>query len=286
MSTLTNLQPLESYTHSSYDASKNHLKELWFKCHSQGFSYAIFDGHLKQVEMYFNFEVADFYQVSPQTFHGFLDAIDVFINDFKSVKIIFESQTYTLMPAALFNEEDSAACYGLKYTLSENEHLLNQRIPDFGAQIIYAVPRFMLNALLSKFTDSSLREQVKIYHHAFALLSALYYQTYHLNKEVCYLNISEKTFDVVLIKNSSLHFCNTYVYNNPEDVLYFVMHAYQNSQLQPEANECFYSGFHTNEKNIRELLNSYIKSVKTIQLCQMPSVVVNPSTLFLLQHCA
>lgn len=250
-----------------------------------GFSYAIFDAHQKQV-MYFNrFEVADFFEISSNTFQELLDGIDVFLNDFKSIKILFENATYTLMPAALFDEEEALPCYELKYSLGANERLLNQRIPDFGAQIIYAIPEFMLNILLSKFTESSLRERIKIFHHVHALLSGLYYQTNHLNKEVCYVNLSEKTFDIVLIKNSSLHFCNTYLLNNPEDVLYFVMHAYQNNQLNPEIHECYLSGTNTQIKIIKELLYTYIKNIKPIELSNKPSSELSSSNLFLLQHC-
>lgn len=285
MSTLINLEPIESYSHDSYDPSQNHLCELWFMCHSTGFSYAIFDGHLKTVVNYNSFEVIDFYQISPNTLQGFLDGIAVFLNDFKSVKIVFENQFYTLMPAALFDEEEVAAYYNLKYKLAEHEQLLNQRIPDFGAQIIYAVPQFMFNQLLGKFAESSIRERIKVFHHAHALLSALYYQTNHLNKEVCYVNFCDKTFDIVLIKKSGLHFCNTYNYNNPEDVLYFVMHAYQNNQLNPEVNECYLSGYHIELKVIKELLFTYLKNTKDIELSHVPASVHQPSTIFLLQHC-
>jgi hypothetical protein len=285
LSTLTNLQAIESYTSNDYDPGQNHLKELWFQCHSQGFSYAIFDAYHKNVLYYDNFEVADFYGISPNTFEEFLNNIDVFLQDFKNIKVLFESPYYTLMPAALFEEEEAKACYGLKYKIGENEILLNQRIPDFGAHIIYAVPAAILNIILSKFSDSSIRERIKLFHHAQAFLSALYYRTNHLNKEVCYVNLGEKTFDVVLIKNSALTFCNTYIYNNIEDVLYFVMNVYQSNQLEPAVYECYLSGSHPEFNKVRELLRTYIRNIKTLQLDNTPSDHVNPSTIFLLQHC-
>jgi hypothetical protein len=285
LSTLTNLQPIETYSSDDYDPMQNHLRELWFLCHPRGFSYAIFDGHHKKTLYYNNFEVPDFFEISPPTFEELLNNIDIFLNDFKNIKILFESPYYTLMPAALFEEAEAEACYSLKYTLGEQEVLLNQRIPDFGAQILYAVQKTTLNILLDKFTDSSIRERVRIFHHAHALLSGLYYRTNHLNKEVCYVNLCERTFDVVLIKNSALHFCNTYNYNNMEDVLYFVMHAYQSNQLKPDAYECHLSGYHEEFMAIKDLLHTYIKNIKTIQLDNTPSSYVNPSTIFLLQHC-
>ncbi len=285
MSTLTNLQAIESYTSEHYAPSQNHLRELWFMCHAQGFSYAIFDGYQKQVLEYHSFEVADFFIISPETLRGLLNNIDVFLNDFKSVKIIFENTFYTLLPAALFEEEEAATYYQLKYELQDGMQLLNQRIPDFGAQIVYAVPQFMLNELLSKFTDSSIRERVKVFHHAQALLSSLYYQTAHLNKEVCYLNLGEKSFDIVMIKNSNLHFCNSYPYHNPEDVLYFVMHTYQSHQLKPEICECCFSGSNPQESKIKEIVNTYIKNTHDVVISQVPASVQHPSTLFLLQHC-
>ncbi len=285
MSTLTNLQPIESYTSDDYDPLQNHLQELWFQCHARGFSYAIFDWHHKRFLNYNNFEVTGFYEIHPATFEEYLNNIDVFLNDFKNIKIIFENANYTLMPAALFDEEEALACYSLKFKLNDEEQLLNERIPDFGARIIYAVPKTILNLLLAKFTDSSLRERIKIFHHAHALLSCLYYRTNHLNKEVCYVNLCEETFDVVLIRNSALHFCNTYNFNNIEDVLYFVMHAYQNNQLEPEIYECCLSGHHAEFLKIKELLHTYIKNIKAIPLDNTPSEYVNPSTIFLLQHC-
>ncbi len=258
---------------------------MWFGCYTDGFCYAIFDGHLKQIVKYHSFEVPDFYQVRSTTFQEFLDGIDVFINDFKSIKIVFENPFYTLMPAALFDEDEASSYFNLKYSLVETDQLLNQRIPDFGAQIIYSVQKHILNLLLSKFTESSIRERLKVYHHAHALLSGLYYQTNHLNTEVCYVNLCEKTFDVVLIKNSGLHFCNTYNFNNPVDVLYFVMHAYHSNQLNPEVYDCYVSGKNTHLMEIKALLFTYIKNIRDIELMHVPSPGIHSSTLFLLQHC-
>jgi glycosyltransferase involved in cell wall biosynthesis len=284
VSTLTNLQPLESYIAESYTASKNHLRELWFMCHSRGFSYAVFDGYDKALLKYHSYEVADFFIISPATLQEFLDAIDVFLSDFKNIKIVFENPNYTLTPAALFDEEETENYYKLKYTLGDGEQLLNQRIPDFGAQVIYAVPEFMLNLVVAKFTESSVRDRIKIFHHIHILLSALYYQTSHLNREVCYVNLSGKTFDIVLVRNSALIFCNTYTYNNPEDVLYFVMHLYQSHKLNPETDECMVSGENTDKAAIRELLYTYIKNVTPVTLSPIQQTL-QPSSIFLLQHC-
>jgi len=285
VNTLTNLQPQESFTSHEYDAHRNYLHELWFLCKPNGFEYAIFDAHHKEIHLFNSYQVADFFNIGAKTLSGFLDHIELFLNDFKNIKVVFENPNYTLMPSPLFDEAEALSCYNLKYTLGESEKLLHKRIADFGAHVIYAVPSFMFNNLIAKFTDSSLREHVKVYHHIHALLSGLYYQTYHLNKEICYINLCEKSFDIILIKNSKLHFCNTYPYHNPEDILYFVMHTYQSNLLQPDNHECYLIGTNPDKNIISGLLNDYLKNIFNISLYSLPTDIINPSTIFLLQYC-
>jgi hypothetical protein len=279
MSTLTNLLPIESFTREEYDASLNRSRELWILVHENGFCYCIADTYQKQVMAFNAFEVTGLFQVSRQTWKGFLDGLDDFILDFKNIRIMFQHPWFTLVPASLFDESEARAYFEMKFSLDENSKLLNQRIADFNAQLIYSVPSFLLDELLVKF------EGAKIYHHINALLSSLYYQAFHLNKEVVYVNLSGNIFDIAIIKGNSLKLCNSYACNNPEDVLYFVMHAFQSFNLSAASNECFISGYHENFKTIEDLLRNYILNIHLLRFDTPEAPGIGPCNLFLIQHC-
>jgi hypothetical protein len=279
MSTLTNLQPVETYSAPGYDPGRSKSQELWILCHEQGFDYAVFDPYQKQLLHANAYEVKDFYGISRETWSGFLNGIDDFLNDYKNVKIVFEHSHYTLIPVGLFEESEAKSYYELKFKLEQEEELISLRIADFSAQLLFTVPKFMMHELMNKF------EGARLYHHIQAVLSSLYYQVHHLNKEAVYLNMSGKIFDIIIIKNSQLQLCNTFPYHNPEDVLYFVMHAYQSHNLAPEADDCFFSGANPQSNEVMKLLSTYVKSVKVINPGGFNIEGFPDKNLFLLQHC-
>ncbi len=279
MSTYTQFDAVESYIHPDYRMEQNHLRELWVVCTHNGISYVVYDGYQKQVLMYRNYEVHDIFEAGRNIWKQFLESHDIFMNEFKRVKLGISHERFTLIPQSLFDEDETATFYAQKYRLSSEDRLATLRLADFGAQTIYSFPAFIAEEFSARY------DQFRMFHHIHAWLSALYYQTQHLNKEVIYLHIQESVFDIAVIKKSQLQFCNAYRYNNPEDILYFVMHVYQSYRLQAEQHELYYTGSHTQLKAILSLLKTYVRNVQEVSLYALPDPGIHNNPVFLLQHC-
>lgn len=279
MSNYTRFEAVEQYTHPEYRAYQNHLRELWVLCSRNGIAYVVYDGYQKHTLMYRSFEVHDIFEAGRDAWKQFLESDDIFMNEFKNVKLGICHELYTLIPQSLFDEDETATFFAQKFRLSSLDRLASLRLADFGAQTIYSVPAFIAEEFSARY------EQFRMFHHIHALLSALYYQTQHLNKEVVYLHIQESVFDIAVIKKSQLQFCNSYRYHNPEDILYFVMHVYQSYRLQTGQHELYYQGNHSGIKAILDLLKTYVRHVQEVSLYSLPEAGLQHNPVFLLQHC-
>jgi hypothetical protein len=158
---------------------------------------------------------------------------------------------YTLFPRALFDASQLDAYYVLNQgALPEQHHLTYQIIESLDLVIIYSIPVWLYD-----FAKYEL--QVSQVQHSLALLLAQH-STQNLTDRVVLL-IEANHFVLLAIKNRKLLCCTANEYQQPADLLYFLLAHHQKLQLPANLSLDIYDASHQFDYTAFETLMGHFK---------------------------
>lgn len=175
---------------------------------------------------------------------------------FKSCRIAINDSLYTLVPLALFDENKIDTYLSFNHSIEDTSQLrfYFDKIESLSLVVAYAIPRgldFLAKAKLPSFQWN---------HFASSLLEALHLEKQGPNQ--LNIHIQEEKFDLLFAPEGKLTFLNSFNYETPEDLLYYLLYAME--QLQLERDNMTLNVWGKMDKNSPtfELLYQYIQEVK------------------------
>ena len=170
-----------------------------------------------------------------------------------SITINYFFKTCTLIPNAIFDEKLKRKYLEINNQIEKEEHVLVDRLKHINAIVIYSIPKNHLN-ILNKL------ENIKIKHSATIFLENILEKSKHSLKCELFVDISTKSFNIALVKNSKLFFYNNFEFKTKNDFLYYILNCYNTLELNSKEVPLRISGeFEKNE--IISNLKKYIKKI-------------------------
>ncbi len=178
---------------------------------------------------------------------------------FSEVKLIYLTQNYTTVPLALFDENKASEYLKFNTKILGNDFISHDEIENNDMVVVY-IPFVNINNYVFK------RYGEFTYHHGASLLlkNILDREKRSENPKV-YLHINQKQFDCVIVKNGKLLLCNSFLYNTPEDLVYYVLFCFEQLNLNPDSVETKLCGHIQREDPHYEILYTYIRNVDFIE---------------------
>jgi len=178
-------------------------------------------------------------------------------NNFKTVNVEIVNELTTLVPVALFEEEDAGKYF--QYNFSGDDLLIkSEKIPAFDAVNIYAVHESM-NVSIHQLFD-----QPVIHHHATVLLQGIHLSFKKFNEKTLVINVRNHYVDIIITEGKQLIFFNSFQSNTVDDLVYYVMFVCDRLQLNPESVSAFLTGQVESESAIFHMLYKYIKNISFV----------------------
>jgi len=202
---------------------------------------------------------------------------------FQKVTVAVASNQFTLIPEALYREEDASKYYAFNFTPSPAQKILSQGIRTFQARVVYSIPNEV-----NEYVSSAFRDPLLLPHIAPLLESAR--QWARGNERVSILfNVRNSSLDIVIAENSKLILANSFNWREPEDALYYLLFTCEQLGLDPQRVPVWVSGNAGSGTAINKLLEKYIRST---EICALPpvngyshSVALLPAQLFYSLFC-
>lgn len=174
---------------------------------------------------------------------------------FKKVNLILPSPKATLVPAPLFDPEKKEEYFCLNLIKEDNDVILYNRIPEPDAYIIFSVPKMFLDIAGKFFPDTS------PYHHTKPLID----QVSHISKNefglYVHVHLEKEYFNLLILEHGSLKFFNTFIYNNINDIMYYVFNVYKNMGINREETVWF-SGLTQKHDELYLKVVQYLRNIK------------------------
>ena len=179
---------------------------------------------------------------------------------FKSKRILYINQKSTLVPVPLFDVNDQETYFSFNHTLVDSEDLYCDKLNHLNAYNLFAVPTLIKNKLREHFG------QHKLYHYMTSLVESLliYYKNTPEEKKI-FLNAGKATFDIVLTEGNSLVYNNTFDFQSPEDLIYYLLFTLQQLKLNPETTDLVLMGELEKNTALYDIIYKYVRNVSFIK---------------------
>lgn len=203
--------------------------------------------------------------------------------EFSSVSVVFRNRIHTLLPEIFY--DSSIHQEYLKNCSFTQKNQLNHVYPikQLQAVNLSEFPADVCDVFQKKYTSCH------FYHHHDVLIEASQIIQRQIDTNFVLVNINPNFFDLVIQSKQKLLLCNSYYIEEPEDVLYYILLAFENLNLSQNKTPIFSVGEWANEPTYLNLLQLYFPEYKLLNNAEfyMPTRIgaaLPEYTLFTLQN--
>lgn len=184
-----------------------------------------------------------------------ISANEVLNSSFTNTAIVYSTPVYSLVPVQLFDETKASEYLKFNAKILPNDYVAHD-VLDSQELVVAYVPFMNINNYFFEKYGS-----FNYYHSITVVLKAIFEkEKYSLPK--MHLHFQGNHFDCVILKNGELQLCNTFMYNTPEDFIYYTLFCMEQLKLDPETLPVFLYGNIDLEDEIYKIAYKYIRHIE------------------------
>lgn len=184
-----------------------------------------------------------------------LDGIEMMGRNFSQVMVIHKNNMFGLVPKALFHEDELPNYLKFNAKIMANDLLAYDEIPNLELINVYIPYTNINNYIFGLFGAFEFK------HSGTVLISALMGQGRLSKEPVCYIQVSEKEMEMMVVSQKQLLFYNQFEYGSREDFLYYLLFSLEQLQLGPEKVQVKMFGAIEEGDPIFELCHRYVEQL-------------------------
>lgn len=174
---------------------------------------------------------------------------------FKKTNLITPSPKSTLVPASLFYESRQRDYLAFNHTTGNDSAIFNNKLAEHDLFIIFSLSVSLVELLNEFFPGKIFLHQLKPF-----------IQFINLNRRMIsnndiFINFEKGYFDLIIVDQNNLRFCNTFHYQFMTDIQYFVLYVLKKMNIGQD-EPVFLSGKILKNK---EILNNFSRYQSTIK---------------------
>ncbi|GAB4287031.1 MAG: DUF3822 family protein [Marinilabiliales bacterium] len=251
----------------SFDLKNTFDYSLFIQLLPDGFTYSVYDDDnnifLGLRHFYFgeNFP-SEYYRDTAETI---INGEEILVKKFKNINLLYYSGKSTFIPQPLFQHDKIADYYRLNFSTAENEEILFNRFKNIPAVCVYGVDSMVYSLFNEKYSN------LNLFHQSIPQIDPVYqFKKNKLKDPEVFVCFNTEFFNLYVLHENDLKYYNSFVYNTKEDVIYYILYAFENLKLDPEKTQIELSGDIEINSDICEWLKKYIRD---IQLAEKPLTV-------------
>ncbi|MDP2067336.1 MAG: DUF3822 family protein [Lutibacter sp.] len=192
--------------------------------------------------------------------------------NYKSVFVTHFNNLVTQVPRPLFNKNNLEKY--LQYTVKvlENDFIAYDELNNSEIINVYIPFVNVNNFLLDTYESFTYK------HSSTVLIENLLNEYKNIEGSFCFVNVTGKYFEIVVIQNKKLALYNFFSFTTKEDFIYYILFTAEQLNLNPEEFELILMGDIEKESELYDIVYQYIRNVKfyvpnnaNFQLNEIPS---------------
>lgn len=170
---------------------------------------------------------------------------------FKSVTCIIDGRTSLIIPEKFANLDDNEKYLNFTFRIPEGYIQQSEPMETLNAVNAFAYPKLLHDKILGKWNEAQITHSNSVF-----IKSCFEYAP---EGKVVFVNVRNRDFDLIIVNDGKLLFCNNFQFNTKADFAYFLLFALEQNQISGlEVPVCF-SGLILPNSEIIELCSRYIK---------------------------
>ncbi|MDR6193805.1 DUF3822 family protein [Siphonobacter sp. SORGH_AS_0500] len=172
----------------------------------------------------------------------------------KSIRLIVNNQSFTLVPTALFKKEYAARTLSLaRGQVTSQETVQHTLHPTWEATNLFAFPTLFSDWIL----DIYPLEKIQVFHQSDLLLEL----SSKLKSTGLMIYVEKQAATLVYVNETKLHYCNRFVYRAASDLVYYVLFVMNELKIDAEEIPAWVFGVVTEEDDSYKGLYNHIKNL-------------------------
>ena len=250
------LNPYLSKCDEEFDAGKSTQYRMTIQFALGGLSYALLDtkgNRLIVLECY----QSDLLSDSNDLFHTLersLETKGLNNKSFQSVICIIDERLNTLIPEALYKPEDNEKYLGFGFTLPSDYVMMTDHLPCKAVNL-YAIPQNLQSRILAKWPNAEITHSTSVFINSVP----------KTENPTAFVNVRNRDFDLVIIRQGRLFFFNNFKFNTKDDFAYFLVFALEQNGLSGQDTPVCFTGLIRPASEIIDLCGRYIKDIRFVE---------------------
>ena len=146
---------------------------------------------------------------------------DFLARKFKKTRVVIPGSKATLVPAPLYDSNRKDDYFSLNYPKEDNEVILSNKIADPDSYLLFT-SQVSINDLIK----DSFPGVIPV-HHIKPLLSHISGERKKISGHYIHVHIEQDFFNLIIFDHNSLILCNSFMYTNIADILYYVLNVFK-----------------------------------------------------------
>jgi hypothetical protein len=184
--------------------------------------------------------------------HDFLKSLK-----WKSIEIIIDNQSFTLIPNDLFKKEYTNRYLQLAkgQQLTDSEEVHTRTHEDLGIVNVYSSNRDLYNWL----SDTYPLVDMYFNHKTSQMIE---FGVITSKAQTAFLHFGNHHFTMVITANGNLKFCNRFAYKTSQDLVYYVLFTLNELEIEPDEIILRLNGNISEQSEDFELIAQYLPNIK------------------------
>ena len=184
-----------------------------------------------------------------------LSGDDFLTKRYKKINVVMPSSKFTIVPTPLYDPARKDKYFGFNHNLEENNIVLADKLTDPDAYLVFSVSRPLHDLIRNIYPG------IYPHHHIKVLLDHTSLVRKTINGNYIHAHIERDFFNLFVFNNNMLKFCNSFIYRNISDVLYYVMNVFKNLDIKQEET-IYFSGMTEKYDDLSSSFSLYIRHIK------------------------
>ncbi|WP_262420297.1 DUF3822 family protein [Flagellimonas meishanensis] len=247
----------ERTTNIAQESTENTFKKLSIQVGLNGLSFCAVDTVSNKILL---FEKVDFKLTSTpylmlKELKNVLNEHKDALKDFSEVVVIHKNGLFSLVPKPLFHKDELPNYLKFNAKIMANDQIAYDEIENQDIVNVYVPYTNVNNHIFDLFGEFEFK------HSGSVLISMLLNQGRMGTDPVCYVQVSKKEMEMVVISEKKLLFYNQFEYGTKEDLLYFLLFSLEQLQVDLEKIQLKLFGSIDEGDALYELCRKYIGNV-------------------------
>jgi hypothetical protein len=172
-----------------------------------------------------------------------------------SVSISISNTLFSFIPKALFQEKSLDLYVKLNTQIKSSYDFRYKTLEKEGIIVCFAVPKNLNSWIEKVFPNAKLTHEIAIF------TESVLRDFYSLSENRVIINIHKNHFDIISLEKGQLKFINSFLFKTKEDLLYYILYAFEQLEINPNLIEVFLLGEIKKGDEIHQLIFQYIKNI-------------------------